>query len=150
MGTGAAVSTVPLIKALADIGDIKAYHIAPSGNRLTVAQIIQRRPLTITVATVIGLIGPALWLWMARSYGQGRNWARTLSMVLFVLATSPAVLGRISACVALVPIAALTWLAAWLWVWLSRRLVPAARSSSRRTSRRPGPAYSRLRWVPLL
>ncbi len=29
----------------------------------------------------------ALWLWMARANGQGRNWARILSTVLFGLAT---------------------------------------------------------------
>ena len=87
MDAGAAVSTVPLIVALAYSGDIKAYHIAPSGHRLTAAQIIQWRPLIITVVIVIGLIGPALWLWMARADGQGRNWARTLSTVLFALAT---------------------------------------------------------------
>jgi hypothetical protein len=28
-----------------------------------------------------------MWLWMARANGQGRNWARILSTVLFVLAT---------------------------------------------------------------
>ena len=28
----------------------------------------------------------ALWLWMARADGQGRNWARILSTVLFGLA----------------------------------------------------------------
>jgi hypothetical protein len=28
-----------------------------------------------------------VWLWMARANGQGRNWARTLSTVLFGLAT---------------------------------------------------------------
>jgi hypothetical protein len=28
-----------------------------------------------------------LWLWMARANGQGRNWARILSTVLFGLAT---------------------------------------------------------------
>ena len=29
----------------------------------------------------------ALWLWMARANGQGRNWARILSTVLFGLGT---------------------------------------------------------------
>ena len=34
-----------------------------------------------------GLVVVSLWLWMARANGQGRNWARILSTVLFVLAT---------------------------------------------------------------
>ena len=33
------------------------------------------------------MIGIALWLWMARANGQGRNWARILSTVLFGVAT---------------------------------------------------------------
>ena len=36
---------------------------------------------------VAGLVVIALWLWMARANGQGRDWARILSTVLFVLAT---------------------------------------------------------------
>jgi hypothetical protein len=39
------------------------------------------------VAAVFGLVVIALWLWMARATGQGRNWARILSTVLFGLAT---------------------------------------------------------------
>ena len=74
----------------------------------------------------------ALWLWMARANGWGRNWARILSTVLFGLATldltsvfrtpgirvtlAPTALGPI------VPV--LTWLvglaAVWL-LWLVRR-----------------------------
>ena len=36
---------------------------------------------------VSGVIGVALWLWMARKNSQGKNWARILSTVLFGLAT---------------------------------------------------------------
>jgi hypothetical protein len=36
---------------------------------------------------VSGVIGVALWLWMARKNEQGKNWARILSTVLFGLAT---------------------------------------------------------------
>ena len=45
------------------------------------------RPLVITLWIVFGLVVIALWLWMARANGQGRNWARILSTVLFGLAT---------------------------------------------------------------
>ena len=67
MYAGAAVSTVPLIIALAFVGN--------DVNTL------------ITRAMVFGLAVIALWLWMARANGQGRNWARILSTVLFGLAT---------------------------------------------------------------
>ena len=125
MYAGAAVSTVPLIVALAYSGDIQAYHIAPFGHRLTAAQIIQWRPLIITVVIVIGLIGPALWLWMARANGQGRNWARILSTVLFGLATLR-LAGWIKDGVALFLVAALTWLVGLAVVWLLWRPASSA------------------------
>ena len=85
MCAGAAVSTVNLIILLAFIGYINAYH-AVLGHRLTAAQVSHLSsfiPLTI----VSGLAPIALWLWMARANGQGRNWARSLSTVLFGVAT---------------------------------------------------------------
>src|SRR5271166_6414234 len=87
MYAGAAVSTVPLIIALAYSGDIKAYHLTVLGHRLTTAQLTQWRPLILAVAIVFGLVVPALWLWMSRATSQGRNWARILSAVLFGLMT---------------------------------------------------------------
>ena len=57
------------------------------GYRLTAAQAGQFNTLAITVAIVSTLVPVALWLWMARANGQGRNWARVLSTVLFGLAT---------------------------------------------------------------
>ncbi len=125
MYAGAAVSTVPLIVALAYSGDIQAYHIAGLGHRLTAAQIIQWRPLIITVVIVVGLVVPALWLWMARVTGQGRNWARILSTVLFGLATLQLV-GNIRDVVALFLIDVLTWLVGLAAVWLLWRPASSA------------------------
>jgi hypothetical protein len=96
MYAGAAVSTVNLIILLVFIGDIKAYYAVDAvlGQRLTAAQVSQVSHLNsqlstalITQAIVFGLVPIALWLWMARANGQGRNWARSLSTVLFGLAT---------------------------------------------------------------
>ncbi len=96
MYAGAAVSTVNLIILLAFIGDSKAYDAvyAVLGRRLTAAQVSQVSHMNsqlntgiITLAIVTGLVPIALWLWMARANGQGRNWARSLSTVLFGLAT---------------------------------------------------------------
>jgi hypothetical protein len=86
MYAGAAVSTVELIIGLAlIIVDIKAAARGRFlGHSLTAPQT---RPLIITVWIVLGLVVIALWLWMARANGQGRNWARILSTVLFGLAT---------------------------------------------------------------
>jgi hypothetical protein len=86
MYAGAAVSAVGLIIGLAMIvGDVKgAVRGQFLGHSLTEPQL---KPLIITVWIVFGLAMIALWLWMARANGQGRNWARILSTVLFGLAT---------------------------------------------------------------
>jgi hypothetical protein len=86
MYAGAVVSTVNLIVVLAVLGDVKARH-AVFGHRFTAAQVSQVNTLFITLTIVTGLVPVALWLWMARESGQGRNWARGLSTVLFGLAT---------------------------------------------------------------
>ena len=88
MYAGAAISTVNLISALVFIiGGNKAGHAAENRRILTAAQASQLDPVLITVAIVYSLVVIALWLWMARANGQGRNWARILSTVLFALAT---------------------------------------------------------------
>jgi hypothetical protein len=86
MYAGAAVSTVELIIGLAlIIVDPKAAARGRFlGHSLTAPQM---RPLIIAVWILFGLVVIALWLWMARANGQGRNWARILSTVLFGLAT---------------------------------------------------------------
>jgi len=78
-GAAASTAAVFLIAALPFMGDI---HGRFRGHPITAT------PLTITLVTVLSLIPVALWLWMARAVGQGRNWARIVSTVLFVLATT--------------------------------------------------------------
>ena len=88
MYAGAAVSAVELIVGLVFIiGGNKAGHADVNGRILTAAQASRLSPALITVAIVSGLVVIALWLWMARANGQGRNWARIVSTVLFALAT---------------------------------------------------------------
>jgi hypothetical protein len=86
MYAGAAVSAAGLIIGLALIlVDIKAAARGRFlGHSLATSQM---RPLIITVWIVVSLVTIALWLWMARTNGQGRNWARIVSTVLFGLAT---------------------------------------------------------------
>jgi hypothetical protein len=85
MYAGAAVSTVTLIITLALIPAIKAA-LRTAHPSLTAAQVRDVNTL-ITLAMLLGLAVIALWLWMARANGQGRNWARILCTVLFGLAT---------------------------------------------------------------
>ena len=86
MYTGAAVSTVSLIISLASIGGTKDA-IKKARPSLTATQVNQLNTFIIALAVVSGVIGVALWLWMSRANGQGKNWARILSTVLFGLAT---------------------------------------------------------------
>jgi hypothetical protein len=86
MYAGAAVSTVSLVISGVSIGGSKAA-IRKQRPSLTPAQVNQLNTFIIALAIVSGVIGVALWLWMARANGQGRNWARIMSTVLFGLAT---------------------------------------------------------------
>jgi hypothetical protein len=83
---GAAISAAGLITGLVlIIVDIQAAARGQFlGHSLTAPQM---KPIVITLWIVFGLAGIALWLWMARANGQGRNWARIMSTVLFGLAT---------------------------------------------------------------
>lgn len=86
MYAGAAVSTVSLIISLVSIGGTKAtiHKQRPS---LSPTDVNHLELFIITLAVVSGILGIGLWLWMAQKTGQGRNWARILSSVLFILAT---------------------------------------------------------------
>ena len=85
MYAGAAVSAVTVIISLALIPAIQAA-LRTGHPALTAAQVRDVNTL-ITLAMVFGLAVIAAWLWMARANGQGRNWARIVSTVLFGLAT---------------------------------------------------------------
>jgi hypothetical protein len=87
MYAGAAVSVVKLIIVLSAAGNLDAYHLTAGGHQLTAAQLSHWRPVIIAAVIAVSLAVIALWLWMARAAGQGRNWARILSTVLFGLAT---------------------------------------------------------------
>jgi hypothetical protein len=86
MYAGAAVSTVSLVISLVSISGTKDA-IRKAKPSLTAAQVNQLNTFIIALAVVSGVIGVALWLWMARANSQGKNWARIVSTVLFGLAT---------------------------------------------------------------
>ena len=85
MYAAAAISTVAVIIAVALVGDTMAA-LRQANPGLTAAQVRDLNAL-ITLAIVFGLVVIALWLWLARANGQGRNWARILSTALFGVAT---------------------------------------------------------------
>ena len=121
MYAGAAVSTVNLVILLALIGDIK------------VSQLLNTPFIMVAIAWSLAPL--ALWLWMARENGRGRNWARIVSTVLFGAATLDLteVFGPPGIRLSLVPVIAgspavpvLYWLVGLAAVWLLWR--PASRA----------------------
>ena len=145
MYVAAAVVTVTLIISVALIGDTKAA-LRKANPGLTAAQVRDLNTL-ITLAIVSGLVLIAVWLWLARVNGQGRNWARILSTVLSGLAAVELIrqypgshLGHfvlggqvqpvihygfgVTALALIVP--ALTWLAGAAAVWLLWRPASSA------------------------
>ena len=86
MYVGAAISVISLVISLASIGGTKDA-IRKARPSLSATQVNQLNTFIIALALVSGVVGVALWLWMARKNGQGKNWARILSTVLFGLAT---------------------------------------------------------------
>jgi hypothetical protein len=138
MYAGAAVTAAWLITGLALI--ITDIHAAARGQFLGHSLTSpQARPFVITVWVILGLAVIALWLWMARANGQGENWARILSTVLFALTTlqllhtqahpgssSPAGLGATVLYYGVVVMFVAGWLAGAAAVWLLWR--PASRA----------------------
>ena len=130
---GAVVSTVNLILLLALFADVKAYH-AILRQHLTAAQVSHVTTLFITVFILWDLAPIALWLWMARACGRGRNWARIVSTVLFGVATLDLTgpFGTQGVRVSLVPtvfgptLPVLYWLVGLAVVWLLWR--PSSRA----------------------
>lgn len=82
MYAGAAASTVSLVIFAASIGAIR-HENKTARSPLSGSQLNQ----FIITSIVYAVISVALWLWMARANGEGRNWARITASVLFFLAT---------------------------------------------------------------
>jgi hypothetical protein len=94
MYAGAAIVAVNLVSVLVftlgDIGGLKATLEATLRKQhpdFTAAQLSHLYTVAQIMAIVLLVAEIALWLWMARANGRGRNWARILSTVLFGLAT---------------------------------------------------------------
>jgi hypothetical protein len=118
MYAGAAISTVSLVISLVDVSGTKAA-IKRARPSLTATQVNQLDTFIIALAVVSGVVGIALWLWMARANGQGKSWARVVSSVLFGLATLDliGVFSQPKTALGLVfPV--LTWLVGAAAVWL--------------------------------
>ena len=86
MYLGAAASLVGIIIDMTTLSSTKS-EIIKRNPSLTPTQVNNAEHFAIGIFIVEGLIGVALWLWMAQSCKAGRNWARIVSTVLFGLET---------------------------------------------------------------
>jgi hypothetical protein len=86
MQAGMVASLVGIILNLVTVGSMKSTirHLEPHA---TAAQITMDQRMLIGESIAAGLIGAAMWLWMAQSCRAGKAWARTVSTVLFGIYT---------------------------------------------------------------
>ena len=96
MYLGALASLVGIIIELLTRHSLRTYihdHSTRNGHPLTAAQVADTYHAELVALVVVGLIGIALWLWMAQKNKAGKNWARITSTVFFALDTLGAIGG---------------------------------------------------------
>jgi hypothetical protein len=86
MYAGAVASLIGIVVALTTLSSIKSQIISKNPS-LTTTQVNNAEHVAIGILIASGLIGAALWLWMAQSCKAGKNWARIVSTVLFAIET---------------------------------------------------------------
>jgi hypothetical protein len=92
MYAGAVVSAVSLIVGLATIGNLRStLHSADP--KLTPSQLHSLETFLIVLSVVTGVLGIALWIFMAIMNKAGKSWARITGTVLFGIDTLLLLLG---------------------------------------------------------
>ena len=88
MRIGAGVALLSVVYTLVTLGsfedDIKS-DLAKADSTLSAADVDSAFTVLLVITIVLGLIGAALWLWMAWANGRGHRWARVVATVLGVL-----------------------------------------------------------------
>jgi hypothetical protein len=88
MYAGAALSVLGILSTFLfrdTIRDAVEKASNDAATKMTSTEIDAAVSLAIGFGVVAGLIGVALWLWMASANGKGRKWARIVATVLFGL-----------------------------------------------------------------
>lgn len=131
MYVGAAIQTLGIILTLVSIGNLRS-QIQKKFPSYTASQVHSAEVVGVAAVVVIGVIGVALWLWMARASGSGHRYARIVSSVLFGLYTLDLLLNlaRAEAAVSLI-FGIVTWLVGlgaivFLWRKESSAFIAAA------------------------
>jgi hypothetical protein len=86
MYAGAAVSLIGIIIDLTTLSSTKSEIINHTPS-LTTTQVNNALHAAIGIFIVTGLLGAALWIWMAQTCKAGKSWARIVSTVLFGIDT---------------------------------------------------------------
>jgi hypothetical protein len=84
MYAGAALSFIELVVSLATVGSLKSA-IVKRYPHYTSTQVHTAEVSLVAAVVIEAVIAIALWLWMARANGAGRNYARITGTVLFAL-----------------------------------------------------------------
>ncbi|HWG02856.1 MAG TPA: hypothetical protein VG164_13545 [Trebonia sp.] len=92
MYVGVAASLIGIVIDMTTLSATKATIKSRSPN-LTAAQVASAEHVLVGAFVAGGLIGAALWLWMAQSSRAGKAWARVVSTVLFAIDTIEQIAG---------------------------------------------------------
>jgi len=92
MYVGAAASLIGIAVDLTALSAIRKA-IAKRSTTMTAAQLNTAVHVEVGFLIAGGLIGAALWIWMAQSCKAGKGWARIVSTVFFGIDTLSALIG---------------------------------------------------------
>ena len=86
MYVGAVVSLIGIVVDLTTLSSTKS-KIQSQHHVWTVTQVNNAELVAIGIFIVSGLLGAALWIWMAQANKAGKGWARIVATVLFAIDT---------------------------------------------------------------
>lgn len=86
MFAGAGITAISFIIGLATLGSLKS-QLRSSYPTLNTQQINSAASFAVGFVVVAGIIGVALWIWMALMCRRGHNWARITGTVFFAIDT---------------------------------------------------------------
>lgn len=96
MYVGLAASLLGIVVDMTTLSSTRS-EILKRNPTFTTAQVNTAEHLEIGIFIASGLIGAALWLWMAQKCRAGRGWARVVSTVFFGIETLSLVVGTAAA-----------------------------------------------------
>jgi hypothetical protein len=82
MWVGAALSVLRIFAVFLQTDEIREQVVENATERLSPSEVDAAVAGALTVAGLLGVVGTALWVWMATTNGQGKSWARTTATVL--------------------------------------------------------------------